>query len=237
MSDDKWLERVRKLLALAEDPAATLAEAEAFTAKANELMARHSIDEALLAATQPDKKVKPEVRTIKTSAPFAREKRQLLGWIAQAFGCKSVLFSGNNGGSVSIVGFTSDIERAEILYTSLLVQQASALAREYIPYGVNKAAYKRSWLHGYAVAVYARLAAAERRVQNEAKTTPGTDLVLADRKTMVEATYAEMFPGIGKGRRRNLSGTGGQDGRAAGRRANLGGTSITAAGRERALAR
>ena len=52
MYDDK-LARIRKLLAQAEDPAATAAEAEAFNAKAAELMARHGVDAALLAASDP----------------------------------------------------------------------------------------------------------------------------------------------------------------------------------------
>ena len=51
MYDDK-LARIRKLLAQAEDPAATTAEAEAFNAKAAELMARHGVDATLLAPRQ-----------------------------------------------------------------------------------------------------------------------------------------------------------------------------------------
>ena len=51
MGIDK-LDTVRKLLAKA-DGAATPAEAEVYTAKAIELMARHGIDEALLAGARP----------------------------------------------------------------------------------------------------------------------------------------------------------------------------------------
>ncbi|MGH3566379.1 MAG: DUF2786 domain-containing protein, partial [Pseudonocardia sp.] len=47
------LDTVRKLLAKAEG-AATQAEAETYTAKAMELMARHGIDSALLAAATPN---------------------------------------------------------------------------------------------------------------------------------------------------------------------------------------
>src|ERR1700753_123656 len=48
------LERVRKLLAKAEDASVTPAEAEALTAKAAELMARYGIERALLAAARPE---------------------------------------------------------------------------------------------------------------------------------------------------------------------------------------
>ena len=47
------LDRVRKLLAKAEDDGVTPAEAEALTAKAAELMARYGIDRALLGALHP----------------------------------------------------------------------------------------------------------------------------------------------------------------------------------------
>jgi hypothetical protein len=47
MTDDKMLDKVRKLLAKAER-AGTEHEAEAFTAKAQELILRYAIDEAML---------------------------------------------------------------------------------------------------------------------------------------------------------------------------------------------
>ena len=50
MTEPSLLERVRKLLAKAEDSGVTAAEAEVFNAKAAELIARHGIDAALLAA-------------------------------------------------------------------------------------------------------------------------------------------------------------------------------------------
>ena len=48
------LDRVRKLLAKAEDEGCTPEEAEALTAKAAELMARYGIDRALLGALHPE---------------------------------------------------------------------------------------------------------------------------------------------------------------------------------------
>ena len=51
--DHPILAKVRKLLALAEDPAATTHEAETYTAKAAQLIADYGIDQALLAAADP----------------------------------------------------------------------------------------------------------------------------------------------------------------------------------------
>ena len=53
-SHDDLLDRVRKLLAKAEDEGCPAAEAEALTAKAAELMARYGIDRALLGALHPE---------------------------------------------------------------------------------------------------------------------------------------------------------------------------------------
>jgi len=51
---ERLLDRVRKLLAQAEDDSVTPAEAQAFTGKAAELMAKYGIDRALLAADRPE---------------------------------------------------------------------------------------------------------------------------------------------------------------------------------------
>ena len=47
---DPLLARVRKLLAKAEDPGCTPAEAEALTDKAAQLIAKYGVDRAMLAA-------------------------------------------------------------------------------------------------------------------------------------------------------------------------------------------
>ena len=57
--DNDLLDRVRKLLAKAEDEGCTPEEAEALTAKAAELMARYGIDRALLGALRPETDGRP----------------------------------------------------------------------------------------------------------------------------------------------------------------------------------
>ena len=92
------------------------------------------------------------------------------------------------------------------------------------------AAYRRSWLHGFAVQVHRRLVEAERRAEQRAGQgsaggpgVPGSaELVLADRRSRVEQAYAEAFPALGRGRRSVLSGSGFAAGAAAGERADLG---------------
>ena len=86
--DQRVLERVRLLLAKAE--ATTYpAEAETFTAGAQALMARHSIDRALLDAARPEHDA-PRGRRIGVDRPYQQAKVMLLGVVAHANRCRSV---------------------------------------------------------------------------------------------------------------------------------------------------
>jgi hypothetical protein len=237
MGADK-LDTVRKLLAKAEG-AATPAEAEIYTAKAVELMARHGIDAALLAAAEPGR---DEIggQRIAMDDPYSAGKARLLAWTAGALRCRAVLHTASGGrvAAVTVFGFASDRERVELLYTSLLLQATTQLVRLRPPWpGESVAAYRRSWLYGFADEVHRRLAEAESRARSHAESRTaggGVALVLADRSQRVERAYAEAFPRLGRPRRATYSGSGFARGTAAGRRADLGGAAV-AGGRRRAL--
>src|SRR5262245_20508652 len=86
---DAMLDKVRKLLAKAEDPGCPPAEAEALNDKAAELIATYGVDRALLAAAAPG--VDPVGdRTISIYPPYALDKASLLGTVAFALRCRSV---------------------------------------------------------------------------------------------------------------------------------------------------
>ena len=128
------LGRIRKLLARAER-AGTPAEAQACTDKAVELMARHGIDMALLAAAQPGVDEIGATR-VEVADPYSAGKARLLGWTASALRCRAVLhelrgarqFGRGRIAAVTVFGFASDRERVEVLFTLLLLQ-ASRRAR------------------------------------------------------------------------------------------------------------
>lgn len=245
MGADK-LDTVRKLLAKA-DGAATPEEAQTYTAKAVELMARHGIDAALLAVAEPGR---DEIGTQRVAIddPYSAGKARLLAWTASALRCRAVLHEAGGGrvAAVSVFGFASDRERVEMLYTSLLLQATGQLARQRPQRaGESVAAYRRSWLLGFAVEVHRRLAAAEAEAADSAVGTPGSggvlppgepslSLVLADRSARVDRAWAEAFPRLGRARRSTLSGSGYPAGAAAGERADLGRGAV-ASGRRRAL--
>jgi hypothetical protein len=120
---DQKLEVIRKLLAKAEK-AATAEEASAYNAKAAQMMARHGVNEAMLAATGVKQDALGE-RRIPLTDPYSQEKSQLAGLIGRALGCRAVRHPGYGRGqiiAVTIFGYESDLQRTEVLFTSLLLQ-------------------------------------------------------------------------------------------------------------------
>lgn len=219
------LDKVRKLLAKAEDPACTPQEAAAFNDKAAELIAKYGVDQALLAAT--DARLDPVGgRVIDVPAPYARDKVSLLGGVALALRCKAVQVQRAEGYSVHVFGCASDLERVELLFTSLLVQAAYGLAAAAVPGWESVAAYRRSWLAGFQIAVVQRLREAERRAAAGAAPGPGgrsLALVLVDRGRDVDRALAEAYPRVSAARPRRLAGSGRNAGAIAGQQADLGG--------------
>ncbi|MGW4462323.1 DUF2786 domain-containing protein [Micromonospora sp. NPDC004704] len=227
------LDKVRKLLAMAEDPACTEAEAAAFMAKATDLIARYGVDRALLAARDPATDPVGD-RVVELLAPYALDKAGLLAAVAGALRCRSVRRRAGSGFEMHLFGFASDLERVELLFTSLLVQAAHGLAGTPVPPGDQPAAFRRSWLAGFAWSVSERLRAAEAAAaadpSGEGVGETSMALVLADRSTRVERRLAEVYPRLRTASARRLAGGGAGQGAEAGRRADLGGTGVRAGG-------
>ena len=225
---DPILAKVRKLLAKAEDPACTPAEAEAFTAKATELIAKYGVDSALLSAGDPARDPVGD-RVIRLRPPYALDKLGLLAGVATALRCRSVRLRGRDGYDLHLFGHAADLHRCELLFTSLLVQAAHAMAATTVPPWDNVAAFRRSWLTGFAQAVTTRLLAAESRAAATASTAGPVSvaLVLADRGAAVDRRLADAYPRLRAAGPRRLAGTGLSQGFAAGQRADLGGTRLT----------
>ena len=229
------LERVRKLLAKAEDDSVTPAEAEALTAKAAELMARYGIDRALLAAARPETD-RPADRIIDVPNPWADVRAHLLAGLVTAMRCQCVLLPVPTGKRVHVFGYASDLERAEMLYTSLLVQMAHGLATARVPATARSPrAWRRSWLLGYSSAVTARVRAAEERAASDATDANtgagagagGTSaaLVLADRSLVVRRHAQAAYPRTRR-TRVTYTGNGYRSGYAEGERADIGGKRV-----------
>ncbi|MDH6107991.1 DUF2786 domain-containing protein [Kitasatospora sp. MAP12-44] len=224
------LATVKALLAKAEDAATPEAEAELARKRAFEMMAKYGVDEALLNDGQPSRDGITD-KNFDLPNPWSMSRVRLIYLIAEAVGCKAIHMgpAANGGRRVHVVGYESDVQRAEILYTSLLLQMLNGLNRQAVPYGVRSAkAWRNSWQLGFIVRVTERLAAVEEAARAAASgetsaTGRSGELVLADRGATVQAAYRKAHPKVRKSSS-SLSGSGYGDGVAAGNRADIGGT-------------
>ncbi|MEU4208655.1 DUF2786 domain-containing protein [Streptomyces sp. NPDC026206] len=191
----RMLGRIRALLAKAESTQFA-EEAEALSAKAQELMARHSIDEALLAAGSAGPAEGPGACRIGVEGPYESAKALLLDAVAAANHCQAV-WSGEYGFS-TVIGFDADLELVELLYTSLLVQATTAMHRaadDHHARGRSRRTrdFRESFLIAYAGRINDRLSAAVQDVAAE-ESRPEVLPVLAARDVAVGETAGRMFP-------------------------------------------
>ena len=200
--DERQLGRIRALLAKAESTEFA-EEAEALSAKAQELMTRHRIDHALLVAQQTGAggpQVDPVAVRIGLEAPYEQAKALLLQQVAEANGCRSVW--SNNLGFATVVGFAADCESVELLHTSLLVQATAAMLRNGPQRGrggqSTTRSFRQSFLEAYAVRIGQRLRTAADDVGREAAARTGTALVpvLAARDEQVDRATERLFPTV-----------------------------------------
>ncbi len=198
--ESRMLTRIRALLAKAEATGFP-EEAEALSAKAQELMARHSVDEALLAAGAPSPEAPVGCR-IGVEAPYEQTKAVLLDAVAAANHCRAVWNEAL--GFSTVVGFASDLEAVELLYTSLLVQATTAMTKAEAAQraGGRKRTktFRQSFLAAYAHRVGTRLA-------EVAETQVTGDLlpVLASRDAAVTERLDRLFPETTTTRLRGVS--------------------------------
>lgn len=195
-ADERILGKIRALLAKAESTEFP-DEAEALSARAQELMTRHSIDHALLAA-QSGSKDTPGARRLPVDGPYESPKATLLHVVAQANRCRSVWQKAI--GMSTVVGFPSDLDAVELLYTSLLVQANTAMlaaGAKKDAYGRSRTrAFRQSFLVAYAYRIGVRLSQATVRAEQQAAAAaPGKDLVpvLKERHEAVDHAIDEMF--------------------------------------------
>lgn len=229
------LSRIRALLAKAESTDFP-DEAEALTAKAQELMARHSIDEALLSTGRPDNA--PGALRIGVDAPYESPKAMLLDAVADANRCRAVW--SKEFGFCTIVGFDADLDAVDLLYTSLLVQATTAMQRagdkRHRAGAARTKSFRQSFLVAYAIRIGERLAAAAEHAVADAaaglrpredgsaeRAEPDERLlpVLAAREVAVDDAVDEMFGKLTSQRIRIADDAGWFAGREAADRASL----------------
>jgi hypothetical protein len=186
--DQKVLGRVRGLLAKAESTEFP-DEAEALSAKAQDLMNRHAFDRAMLDA-EGHVAQSATSRRLWLDNPYLSAKSQLVHIVAQANRCRAVVY--DKLGFVALVGDEMDLEITELLSTSLLVQATRAMVSagsQITRTGQSRTrSYRQSFLISYADRIGERLQAA-----NEAPADDRLLPVLRDRKQAVDELFGSMF--------------------------------------------
>ena len=238
----KVLTRVRALLAKAESTQFP-EEAEALTAKAQELMARHSIDAALAAAGEA-RTGRPDQLRLVVENPYVSPKVHLLSAVARANRCEAVWMK--HEGVAVVFGYPVDLEAVELLFTSLLVQAttaALAAGSKTDAWGRSRTrSFRTSFLLSFAVRIGERLAEATAGAVEEVAAEGGTAAagllpVLADRTEAVLAARDEAFPRLRTARTSVSNGQGWQAGRDAAERASLTGQGQVRSGTRKRLTR
>lgn len=186
MTDAKIVAKIEALLRKAESTNFG-PESEALIAKAHELMARYSIEEAMLHKAQG---VSNEVivMTIPAKSKSTLYERQILiGQVAKWQRCRAII----TGEVVSVVGYRTDAEFVKTLYSSLVLQMMDSMLEQ--TDGTEK--WNRSFCRGFINAVSSRMEEVYRKVEHDvAPSGSSTALVLRDRSQAVEQQFDSLFP-------------------------------------------
>lgn len=235
------LDKIAALLRKAESTTSP-EEAALFTAKAEELMVKYSIE-----ATQLDQDLGVEANIEAFSFHLNKTEmyakafiNYLFSGVAEALGTVRVFRHSDNSKSYTLVGTHRDVVVAEQLMESLMNQCLSQMvqwakhdnALKTLPRNEQKIA-RRQFILSFSSVVIDRLRATHRDVVRE---TTGAELVLVKQVQRVDR-YVEEKMNVGQSRRSSIRGShlGRAEGAEAGRRANIGSGGVGSAAGNREL--
>ena len=189
------LAKVRALLAKAE--ATTFAdEAEALSAKAQELISKHSLEQLLQhqADRATDAQPSTTYRRLWLDAPYVDAKASLVHEIATANRCRAVY--AHHLGYCTVIGAPFDLDAVDLMLTSLLAQAQRAMLR----HGSRNAggrtrtrSFRQSFLVSFAVHIGQRL----REVADDSVAAAGGSALLPalrSHESEVDDLIGIMFP-------------------------------------------
>ncbi len=220
---DAWLRRVQALLAKAESTDFP-EEAETLLAKAQELMTRHAIDEAMLRSARPAAEPIDSHAGV-VERPYAGPKAHLLAAVARTNRCRMVITAAARGSRRCVlVGHRSDIAAATVMFTGLSLYATRAMLAADVPPWDAPRRFRHAFLLAFADRIGERLRAADESATADAERSVGrsVSLVLLDRSQAVDRAYAARFPNTRPVRIQASSGAGVRSGRQAADGADLG---------------
>jgi hypothetical protein len=192
--DEKMLARVRALLAKAEATDYP-AEAEALSAKAQALMVRHSLREALSEHDRGRAAI-ATTRRMWIDNPYVAAKVALVQAVAEANECRTAWMK--DLGCVINVGAETDLDLVDLLATSLLVQASRAMmiaGRLHDVQGQSRTkSFRFSFLVSYATRIGERLAVTSSSVAEDLRRDDRLLPVLAARNRAADEAFTRLFP-------------------------------------------
>lgn len=128
--EEKILDRVQKLLNIAEHPNTPAPEAEVALEQANRLITKHAIDEAMFRMTQTtEERRAPEKRTIVLAqggtGRYIHALRTILQKMAKTYRCTLAMDAYDS--KADVYGAAEDVAWVEMLYTSVYFQLLSKI--------------------------------------------------------------------------------------------------------------
>lgn len=240
--DEKILDRITALLAKAERT--TPEEAEALSEKAEELMLKYCIDQAVIDARRQSGAKAEEIitKSVFYYGSYEHGHVNLATYVGQALQLGVLVTRGvyrptgygsyghSKGTVVHIVGYESDVKQALILIASLQIQAVVATrawwrslskSQQRLRSGVID---RRQFITAFGLGASARIAARRQALINEAST--GTDLVLLNRADKVRDATNDQATGEDKTKIKEGSLDATVNGYKAGKLANTGDTQI-----------
>lgn len=231
-ADQTWTNRIQALLTKAESTAAEFPEeAEALLTKAQELMVRHAIDEATLAAAGKARVDAVVSDVVLVEAPYATAKASLLASVARANDCRVVMAAAGKGAQrCVVVGHDSDLANVRTLFSALSLHAVRCmLAADIGPFDTPRR-FRHAFLLAFSGRIGERLRQTGEAVRSQARerahTGVGVSVVLANRSAAVDQAFKETFPRVRYTSLSSSSWAGRASGRTAADRAGLGQTGL-----------
>lgn len=218
---EKFADKIGKLLAKAEST--TPEEAELLLQKAQELMSRYSIDEAMVAAARGVESAEKVVEERIVYTGIFREAAFDIGRaLVEPNECRHLISRRGNTTTLVVIGFEGDVSRVKMLDASVQIQARGALLRwqkdQDRTHMSSMQWYKarREFLFGFSEGLRSQLDAAHKKAVKEAKadekpspdspSSGSVEIVLRDKKQRVTDWIDEKYGRLSTTSRRYSSG-------------------------------
>lgn len=197
------------------------AEAESLAAKAQELMIKYAIDEAMLRAQRAaaGERVDDKVVTteIEYTGIFMKDLASLVSYVARVNDCRAIftdhVHTSPKKRIVTVVGFERDVKNVASLVRLLEVQRMRALnAFMTASYGGVKLAkmtsfkIRREFIHSFAHGVGTKLQHARDVALGASGAGTGAEVALRSKSDVVDDAVNQMFAGLRSEKRKFTSG-------------------------------